>query len=94
MIIAIILTSISYLFGTYLAYQGLRSPIDRPLAYSNESILLALTLLCGWLPLAIAIYFAFKISLVFLIIIILARFIVAPTLLNNLFISLMNKFGF
>ena len=94
MSIPIILTIISYVCGVYFGHQGLRSPIDRPLAYSNESILLILTLLFGWLPLATAFYLAFKISLLFLIILILVRFVIAPTLLNNLFISLLNKYGF
>jgi hypothetical protein len=91
MILPVTLTIVSYILGTYFAYQGLRNPIDKPVVYNNEVVLLSLIMVFGWAPIMVAIYFAFKISLLSVLMLLLLRFLILPTAFNNLFISLMNK---
>jgi len=73
----------------------MRGVIDRPLIYNNELILITLTILFGWAPLAIGVYLAFKDSgLIFVLILIIVRFLLLPTLFNDKIESFMNKRGF
>lgn len=91
-IFPIILIFVSYLLGVYFAQQGLRSEIDRPLAYRSETILLILTILFGWILTFIGLYLAYKIAgLIFAIILLLVRFVLMPTLFNNKIKSFMEK---
>ena|SRR3989344_10675 len=93
-ILPIVLTALSYLFGVYFAYQGLRDVIDRPLAYRNETVILLLTILLGWIPILISLYLAYKTSgLIFVIILFLVRFILLPTILNDKIKIIMMKKG-
>ena len=83
-LLPIALIVLSYLSGAYFAYQGLRNVIDRPLAYSNELVVLILTILFGWAPTLLALYLAYKNSgLFFAIILVVVRFIFMPTALND-----------
>ena len=93
MILPITLTIFSYILGVYTGYQGLRLPVDRPVIYS-ETFLFILTLVLGWFPALVAIYLAFRISIVFLIILVLARFLVLPTIFNDPITSLIDKYKF
>lgn len=90
-----ILVVFSYLLGVYFAHQGMRNVIDRPLLYSNELILITLTVLFGWIPLVIGIYLALReASLFFAFLLIIIRFLLLPTLFNDKIESFMNKKGF
>ena len=88
-----ILTIISYFLGSFLGFQRLRDPVERPLIYT-EIVLFILTVFFGWLPVGIAFYLAYiNINLLFAIILILIRFIIMPSLLNNKLKTFMNKNG-
>ena len=83
-LLPIILIMMSYLFGTYFAYQGLRNEIDRPLAYSSEPLLLFLVFLFGWIPLFVSLYLAYiGPGLFFVGVLLVVRFIVMPTIFNE-----------
>lgn len=89
-----ILIVTSYLLGSFFAFQVLRSPIDRPLIYSNNSLILILTILFGWIPFGISLYLAYRnASLFFVIILILARFFILPTMFNEKFKKFMDQKG-
>jgi len=89
-----ILIIISYFLGTFFAFQGLRDPIDKPLIYNKESITLTLTILFGWVPVGIALYLAYiNVNLLFAIILVVVRFIILPTILNNKMKKFMDKKG-
>ena len=93
-LLPITLIILSYLSGTYFSYQGLRSVIDRPLVYSNELVVLTLTVLFGWIPTFFALYLAYENSgLFFAIILVVIRFIFMPTTLNDKIKSHMDKKG-
>lgn len=87
-----ILILLSYLLGVYFAFQGQRSVIDKPLIYSNEFVLIILTVLFGWAPLIGGVYLAFNnVGLFFVLLLIITRFILLPPLFNNKIKSFMDK---
>jgi ABC-type bacteriocin/lantibiotic exporter with double-glycine peptidase domain len=74
-------------------FQGLRDPMDRPVIY-NESNTLFLTIVFGWIPVVIALYLAYiNINVFFIIILIVARFFILPTIFNNKLKKFMDKKG-
>ncbi len=89
-----VLALVSYLLGVYFAHQGLRSVIDRPLAYRNENVTLALTVIFGWVPLFVALYLGYKGSgWLFALGLLVVRFVLLPTLLNDPIKKFMDKKG-
>lgn len=91
-ILPIILVIVSYFLGVYFASQGLKSITDRPLAYSSETIVFILTILFGWIPTFIALYLSYiNVGLLFTGILLLVRFVLMPTVLNNKVKSFMEK---
>ena len=93
-VLPIILMVASYFLGAYFAYQGLKSRIDRPLAYSSEIIVFALTILFGWVPTFIALYLAYMDGgLLFVGMLLLVRFVFMPTLFNDRIKSFMERNG-
>ncbi len=93
-LLPIILIIISYLLGVYFAHQGLRNEMDRPLAYRNETIIFVLTILFGWVPAFLSLYLAYRNSgLLFLVILLVVRFVFMPTIFNNKIKYFMEKNG-
>jgi len=89
-----ILIVVSYFLGSYFAFQGLRDSIDKPLLYNNESITVILTILFGWAPVGIALYLAYRdVGLFFVVVLIVVRFIIMPTILNNKIKKFMDRKG-
>lgn len=86
---------VSYFLGVYFSIQGLRNYLDRPLLYRNESVILLLTIIFGWIPTFVAVYLSYKnISIWFALILIVVRFIILPTFLNDNIKKIMDKNGF
>lgn len=93
-LVPIILVLLSYLLGVYFSIQGLRSVMERPLIYKNELILFMLTISFGGIPLIIGVYLAFKTSgLLFVLLLIIGRFLLLPTLFNDKIKRFMKKKG-
>lgn len=93
--IPIILVLISYFLGTYLAEQGLRSPVERPVIYKNEPSLIFLAIIFGWSPIVIALYLGFRDEgVIFALVLAFFRFVILPTILNNKIRSLIRGSGF
>lgn len=93
-ILPVTLIIISYFLGVYFSNQGLRDKISRPLVYINETILLTLTILFGWVLTLVALYLAYRDSgLLFTLTLFLVRFVFMPTLLNNRVKGFMEKNG-
>ena len=91
-LLPITLVILSYFLGVYFAFQGLRNPINRPLIYRNEGLIFILNILFGWVPLIIAVYLALKyIGLIFALVIIVVRFILLTSLLNDKIKSFLDK---
>ncbi|OHA27288.1 MAG: hypothetical protein A3C06_00505 [Candidatus Taylorbacteria bacterium RIFCSPHIGHO2_02_FULL_46_13] len=89
-----ILIIVSYILGTFFAFQGLRDPIDKPLVYSSEFVTISLTILFGWLPVGVALYLAWiNSNLLFVVALIVVRFVILPTMLNKSMKKFMDKKG-
>lgn len=89
-----ILTIISYVLGTYFAFQELRNPIEKSLAYRSESTIFFLTILFGWMPIAVALYLSYvNTNSFFLAILVVVRFIILPTILNDRIKKFMDEKG-
>src|SRR3989338_4515317 len=89
-----ILIIVSYILGTFFAFQGLRDPIDKPLVYSSEFVTISLTILFGWLPVGVALYLAWiNSNLLFVVALIVVRFVIFPTMLNKSMKKFMDKKG-
>ena len=89
LIISLVLTS--YILGTYLKVQSSRDVIDRPLLYNNRN-LSVLKILLNWIPIIIAIYFAYKIDLRAIFIVLVIRFGFLA-IFNRSLHGFMNKVG-
>ena len=88
-----IIHTISYLFGTFFAKQGTRSVLDRPIIYSETSLFL-LTIIFGWLMSIYVCYLVFLIyGLLGIFVFLLIRFILLPTIFNNLIFKYMKDLG-
>ena len=93
-ILPIILIVASYFLGSFFAFQGLRDSIDKPLIYNNESITITLTILFGWIPVGLALYLAYiDVNLLFAVILIVFRFIIISTILNEKLKKFMDEKG-
>lgn len=89
-----IIIIVSYFLGTYFAFQGLRDPMDKPLVYNNGSLVLVLNILFGLAPVLVALYLAYvNVSLFFVTILIVVRFMILPTILNIKIKEFMDKKG-
>lgn len=89
-----ILVAVSYFLGTFLVFQWHRDPIDKPLIYNNKLITRTLMILFGWVPIVVAVYLAYvNVSLFFVMILIVVRFIILPAILNNKIKEFMDKNG-
>ena len=93
-LLPIIFIVISYVLGTFFAFQGLRNPVNRPLVYSSELVTLFLTILFGWVPVGVALYLAYiNTNLFFVVTLIIVRFVILPTALNNRMKKFIDKKG-
>lgn len=93
MTIPIILMIVSYLLGTYFAYQEQRSILDKPLVYANKRFLFILIILFGWIPTFISLYLAYLYSgMYFAVMLFLARFLFMPAF-NGTIKTFMDRYG-
>ena len=91
-VLPIILIIVSYLLGVYFANQGIRNKIERPLAYSSETILFILTILFGWVLTFIGLYLVYiDAGIFFAVILLIVRFIFLPIVFNNKVKSFMER---
>ncbi len=89
-----VLMVFSYILGVYLAHQGLREKIDRPLFYTNDNVVFLLTILFGWLPALVSLYLAYvNLGWIFASTLFIIRFLVMTTLFNDKIFNFMNRKG-
>ena len=95
-IISIGLVFISYVAGFYFGQQWKRDVINQPLFWSqHKNLLLVLGLIFGHLLTLYSAYIGFQqVGLWYSVLLLFARYVLLPTLFNNLLFAFIKKIGF